>query len=273
MEKGTEHKVIKGTEYKLCQTRREFKIFSRDYFYNSKRSTDGLANACIECKKASNKKSEKKNKENKKAYREQNKEKFKRYFHNRYINNKEENKQIYKEYYQKNKEAIKERTKKYLQENKDKIEEYLARTHINRLDKKAIYRKNNKDNIKKYYDEHKEYYKNYILKRKSLKRGLISIYSEDDWENCKNHFNNKCAYCGADNKLSQDHFIALTRRGEYTKNNIVPACYRCNSSKGNRDFFYWYPQQQFYNKKRERTIMEYLNYDNKTQYQQIGILI
>jgi hypothetical protein len=81
----------------------------------------------------------------------------------------------------------------------------------------------------------------------------------------------KCKQCGKEEKLTQDHFKALSNNGEYTKNNIIPACINCNSSKNDADFFAWYPKQSFYSKKQELKILKYLNYDPKTKYQQLAI--
>lgn len=46
-----------------------------------------------------------------------------------------------------------------------------------------------------------------------------------------------CAYCGCSPKLSQrriDHVIALSRGGLHIATNLVPACHRCNTAKGDR---------------------------------------
>ena len=80
----------------------------------------------------------------------------------------------------------------------------------------------------------------------------ISEYSSDEY------FNNSCAYCGAKCELEQEHFIPVTKGGEYTKNNIITACRSCNASKGNRDFDEWYKNKDFYNKDRENKIKQYL---------------
>lgn len=61
-------------------------------------------------------------------------------------------------------------------------------------------------------------------------------------------------------QLHQEHFIPVSDKGEHTINNIIPACRSCNSSKGNKNFFEWYPDYKHYDKKRENFILEYLNY-------------
>lgn len=107
------------------------------------------------------------------------------------------------------------------------------------------------------------------VKSKQMRRAreskLAYTFSISEWEYCKMKFDNKCAYCGRESPLHQEHFIALSKSGEYTHNNILPACRSCNASKNNKDFFEWYPKYRHYSKKREKFILEYLNYKNNKQ--------
>jgi 5-methylcytosine-specific restriction endonuclease McrA len=136
---------------------------------------------------------------------------------------------------------------------------------------KEIYRPKYKTRIKKYRLEHSDKINIYSHNRRAKKNNLAFNFSEEEWGKCKSYFDNKCAYCGSEEKLTQEHFIPLSQNGEYTKNNIIPVCGNCNSSKHDKDFFEWYPKQAFYTKKRERKILEYLNYDSKTKYQQLAL--
>lgn len=45
----------------------------------------------------------------------------------------------------------------------------------------------------------------------------------------------RCAYCGRRRKLTQDHFTPLSKGGEHTLSNIVPACMPCNQLKSDGD--------------------------------------
>lgn len=95
--------------------------------------------------------------------------------------------------------------------------------------------------------------------RRSRKKQLTNDFTIDDWVDCKEYFNNSCCYCGKKTKeLQQDHLVPLSKDGPYTKDNIVPACKRCNVSKKDDDFDEWYPQQEFYSKERENKILRYL---------------
>jgi hypothetical protein len=63
-----------------------------------------------------------------------------------------------------------------------------------------------------------------------------------------------CAYCGRseDDKgeelaLTLDHVRPRSRGGSTLRSNLIPACRRCNLSKGSeRDWHGWYLKQQFY---------------------------
>lgn len=101
--------------------------------------------------------------------------------------------------------------------------------------------------------------------RRALKKDLPNTLTESQWENAKKQFDNKCAYCGKEKPLEQDHFVALKNGGEYTHNNIIPACKNCNCRKSAKDFFTWYPKFKHYSKKRETKILKYLGYTNGIQ--------
>lgn len=79
-------------------------------------------------------------------------------------------------------------------------------------------------------------------KRRNIKNNLLADLTTNEWVDTLLYFGNKCAYCGiTENEclkmyhksLAQEHVVALSKGGGFTKNNIVPACLACNSSKGN----------------------------------------
>jgi 5-methylcytosine-specific restriction endonuclease McrA len=43
-----------------------------------------------------------------------------------------------------------------------------------------------------------------------------------------------CQYCGSTKKLTLDHVIPRSKGGKHTWDNVVTACERCNSQKGDR---------------------------------------
>ncbi len=72
-----------------------------------------------------------------------------------------------------------------------------------------------------------------VQKRKALKRALAATLTEAEWRATLAFFGHCCVYCGQAAKLTQDHFVPITRGGPYTRANIVPACKACNTSKLN----------------------------------------
>ena len=102
-------------------------------------------------------------------------------------------------------------------------------------------------------------------KRRARVKELPSTLTLGQWNTIKIAFDNRCCYCGKVKPLAQEHFIAVANKGEYSHNNIVPACKSCNSSKRDKDFFEWYSKFKFYSKTREQKILKYLGYKNNIQ--------
>lgn len=197
-----------------------------------------------------------------KKYMELNREKFKEYWKMYYQNNKEEISVKQKEYYLKNKERKSEYHKYWRINNLDRLRDYGKKY---RNDNSVRLREYRLKNIERIRNVQKEYFKNNPEvkrmsehKRNALKRALPNTLTLNQWNEIKKCFNNKCAYCNSEESLTQDHFIPLSKGGGYTRNNIIPACKSCNSSKGNRDFFEWYKKQMFYNLESEEKIINHL---------------
>lgn len=191
-------------------------------------------------------------------------------------------------YYRENKEAIIEWNKRYNQDHKDERMEYSKKyREINMaclLEKKRLYYHKNKEHcssrMKAYYKSNKvklaicskQYRKEHIedrnvsnQRRKAKIRGLPHTLTLKQWTDAKACFSNKCAFCGKDKPLTQEHFLAVKHKGGYTKDNIIPSCQSCNSSKWAHSCLDWYPKQPFYSKEREKAILAYLGYKNGIQ--------
>lgn len=150
----------------------------------------------------------------------------------------------YKQYYQENHEAILERRRELFEQNKDAVRERRrewSQTEKGR-ENKARGRRTWKQN------------------RRAREKGLEASFTAKQWEECKSFFNGCCAYCGKETDMTMDHFIAVANGGEYSRDNALPACSACNSSKRDIDFWEWYPAQPFYSKLREKNLLKYLNY-------------
>lgn len=67
---------------------------------------------------------------------------------------------------------------------------------------------------------------------------IINTLTSEEWLNILKKYNYKCAYCGTEfdeNILPEkDHIIPISKGGNNTKENIVPACRSCNAKKGSK---------------------------------------
>jgi len=169
----------------------------------------------------------------------------------------------------------------FLMVGKTRRAEHCQDCEQKRKEEKSIYDQNyfkhNKVKRYKYYQEWKHNGGQEIRRineahRQSRKDNTICTLTAEEWDKCKKSFNNKCAYCGKELPLAQEHFIALSVGGEFTLNNILPACQSCNSSKNKKDFFDWYRGYKYYSKAREAKILKYLHYKDK-RYQQLALVI
>lgn len=71
------------------------------------------------------------------------------------------------------------------------------------------------------------------------------------------HWNHECGYCG-DRATSLDHIIPRFRSGPTNRNNLLPACQRCNSNKGSQQLKDWYEKQSFYCSERLKKIEQWM---------------
>lgn len=258
------NKPITREGFKICTTCNQELPATLEFFNREKRSKDGITGRCRACRLKEQKEYRDKNKDNpifkkknvehSKAYKKANKEKVnayvKKYYELNYKGTK--SKREYKHNYYKekyaNNEEYKKHKKQYNEENKERDANF-----------KREWCKNNREKCKISHQ-----------KSRARKMKLPRTLTSQQWESIKVKFKNKCAYCGRELKLEQEHFVALSKGGEYTHNNIIPSCKSCNVSKHNYNFFEWYPKYKYYSKEREAFILEYLGY--KKDIQQLKII-
>lgn len=70
------------------------------------------------------------------------------------------------------------------------------------------------------------------IKRKHQIKTSGCTLTPMEWAEIKARFNHRCAYCGAETRLEMDHVTPLSKGGEHTAANVVPACRTCNAKKG-----------------------------------------
>lgn len=89
---------------------------------------------------------------------------------------------------------------------------------------------------RKWDKTHPENKREHCAKRRARKRGAaVNDLTYVQWADVLIRYRHTCFYCGnVPNKLEQDHVLPLSRGGNHTISNIVPACGYCNRSKGNK---------------------------------------
>lgn len=98
-------------------------------------------------------------------------------------------------------------------------------------------------------------------KRRHHKRDDFAL-TDEQWEEALEYFGYSCAYCGSDSKMTYDHFVPFSKGGSFKRDNIIPACQKCNSSKRDRDFKDWFKKQSFFNVQKQNSILSYLKLVN-----------
>ena len=81
----------------------------------------------------------------------------------------------------------------------------------------------------------------------------------------KDAWSNRCAYCDNppidDASLTLDHVKPRAKGGEDKTSNCIPACKRCNHSKGSENWVEWFQRQEFYSIEREYRIRYWIQND------------
>jgi 5-methylcytosine-specific restriction endonuclease McrA len=111
------------------------------------------------------------------------------------------------------------------------------RKHILPMEEQHAYK-----GIRKEGQSKQVYHKNYCKKhpkriahlksnRYARERSAIGSHTFEQWEDMKIEYNNKCAFCREEKKLTKDHIIPLSEGGTNYIDNIQPLCRNCNSKK------------------------------------------
>lgn len=168
----------------------------------------------------------------------------KEYYHQYYINNKEkkseqmkqwriDNPEYGKQQYKKHREREIERGRQYRINNPEKVKEYDRKCRSNNPEK-------TKEKYREYLKTEKGKAKNQRAqsKRRAIIKTIINTLTFDEWHNILKQYKFRCAYCGKEFDLfdipERDHIVPISKGGNNTKENVVPACRSCNARKGNK---------------------------------------
>ena len=66
------------------------------------------------------------------------------------------------------------------------------------------------------------------------------LLTAGQWRTIVEEYGHRCAYCGRElNKPTMDHVLPLSKGGKHTRENVVPSCQGCNSSKNGKLLSEW----------------------------------
>jgi len=71
-------------------------------------------------------------------------------------------------------------------------------------------------------------------------------------------WDHKCGYC-EELATSLDHVVPRFKSGSSNRNNLVPACRRCNTAKASTKMEEWYQQQEFFTQARMDRIKSWMS--------------
>lgn len=95
-----------------------------------------------------------------------------------------------------------------------------------------------------------------VQNARAAQAGLTGDLSLDQWMETVADFNGLCAYCQERPFEHLEHFIPIDAGGGTTVGNVVPACGRCNWSKGSDDPDL--PQLTFFSNDPRERVRQYL---------------
>jgi 5-methylcytosine-specific restriction endonuclease McrA len=183
-----------------------------------------------------------------------------------------------KQYYKKNAEVIKARSKAWYYSNRDKSLKanklWAANNPIRSREIKSRWKKNHPAQVReeerrryaknpekhiinsmRYREKHLAKYKSYLYSwnRENRDKKLVNAaayrarklnapgdgVSTLEWADIVSSYDNRCAYCASKGPVTMDHIVPLSTGGRHAVDNVVPACHKCNCSKGNKPMLVW----------------------------------
>lgn len=246
-----------------------------EFFYRTKRSSDGLSAHCKACGNAYSSK-----------YRENHREEAKEKSRQWRTENIERSREGSRRYQREHPEQVKLRRKRYFEENADKVKKKRAsfrqqnRERLIAKDRKryaengdrlkAAKRQQYQKSPEKFRDRNREWRASNPEKvritnqnMRARQRGLVMQFTNDDWKRALDYFNECCAYCGEQrdfwHTIEADHFIPLASPMcvGTTASNMIPACRSCNSSKSASDPVEWLNRK--FGKRKAAQILKRIN--------------
>lgn len=123
-------------------------------------------------------------------------------------------------------EQLREKDRLWQKMNPEKVKDKSRRSYEKHAEKRKQYSKKYRREHQEQMTEHGRVYR----KRKYMaSRNDLTVAQ---WLEIKKIYGYRCAYCHQKTqKLTMDHITPLSKGGDHTLANIVPACHSCNSHK------------------------------------------
>jgi len=198
-----------------------------------------------------------------KIYRKNNRKKILSQKKEYWLKNKNNIIECAKIYYEKNKEHILKQCKGYRENNKEHYSEYNKKYRIKNKERIKERLEKNKKYIFGYMKKWRKYNRNNLMvyakiynkswrrtekgkaciqrgsnKRRARERDIINTLTAKEWIDILKQYKFRCAYCGKEFNLfdrpERDHIIPVSKGGNNIKENVVPACRRCNARKSDK---------------------------------------
>jgi 5-methylcytosine-specific restriction endonuclease McrA/predicted nucleic acid-binding Zn ribbon protein len=182
-----------------------------------------------------------------KRWAQKNPEKRRASYRAYYMANLEEQREKGRAYYHANPERARENWLRYREANPEKVRAIYANYDAkrDREERRAWARANYAANREKIRERSRPVELRYAKanphrqrERDRLRRANGGRITSAEWEARLAEYDGRCAYCGEPGS-TMDHVVPLIRGGPHTIENVVPACSRCNSSKGSKLMSEW----------------------------------
>jgi 5-methylcytosine-specific restriction endonuclease McrA len=141
-----------------------------------------------------------------------------------------------------NLEKTKERVKQFHLANPDRRKQYDKKYRLANIEKEREYRKRyrlaNLEKGKEYRLANLERRRNHQHTRrvKKLSNGVFKISPKE----LKKLYSSSCFYCSSTENIHADHLVPISRGGQHSIGNLLPACQKCNLSKGSKLLIEWH---------------------------------
>jgi 5-methylcytosine-specific restriction endonuclease McrA len=130
-------------------------------------------------------------------------------------------------WYHRNRERRSETISFWQAKNAEKTRGYSKKYRLTHAEKVRL-------SGKAYYAAHSDKVIAKVKRQRARKaNALINDFTAQQWKDMQAAYDYRCVYCHkrCKGKLTQDHLTPLSKGGNHTASNIIPACRQCNAKK------------------------------------------